>query len=118
MLCPVEPLCWAGLVAIGGRADRPPRDVDCTQTHAWETFAATVLPPDVSRSQEDELLQREDMAQACSKARLASRSRDPEATRDWQVEAWPIAMKDSRLVHCIATGEAGGTRGSVFRSGG
>jgi serine/threonine-protein kinase len=114
MLCPAEPLCWGGLNATGGRATPPPRDLDCAQAHTWETFAATALPPDVSSSGEDELLRREDIKRACSKALLTARTRKPGGTNGWDVEAWPIEMPGSRLVHCLATPGYGQATGSAF----
>ncbi|MFI7540382.1 serine/threonine-protein kinase [Actinoplanes sp. NPDC049599] len=114
MLCPVEPLCWGGLNATSGRATPPPRDLDCAQTHTWETFAATVLPPDVRGSGEDALLQRKDIAAACSQALLTARTREPGGTKGWDLEAWPIEMPGSRLVHCLATPGLDKAIGSAF----
>jgi serine/threonine-protein kinase len=117
LLCPVEPLCWAGVTAINGRASSP-RDLDCTEDHTWETFAATALPADVSRSHEDELLLRKDIAAACSARVMADRSRDRAATDGWEREAWPIEVPgtDQRLVHCLARPEQGEPTGSAFTS--
>jgi hypothetical protein len=116
MLCPVQPLCWAGLNGNGGRATPPPRDLDCAQSHTWETFAATSLPPDVTPSRETELLERQDIAAACSKDLLTARTRERGATDGWDIAAWPIEMAGSRLVHCLATKVGGDTSGSVFSS--
>ncbi|WP_433718206.1 serine/threonine-protein kinase [Actinoplanes sp. CA-051413] len=117
LLCPAEPLCWAGVTAINGRASSP-RDLDCAGDHTWETFAATALPADVSRSHEDELLLRKDIAAACSARVMADRSRDRAATDGWEREAWPIEVPgtDQRLVHCLARPEQGEPTGSAFTS--
>jgi hypothetical protein len=116
MLCPVRPLCWGGVVANAGRANPPPRDLDCEESHTWETFAATGLPSDVTAGREAELLLRPDIAAACSKDLLVARTRERGATEGWEINAWPIEMAGSRLVHCIATAEGDDTSGSVFSS--
>ncbi|MEU8228484.1 protein kinase [Actinoplanes sp. NPDC048967] len=117
LLCPQEPLCWAGVTAINGRASSP-RDLACAGDHTWETFAATALPADVSRSHEDELLLRKDIAAACSARVMADRSRDRAATGGWEREAWPIEVPgtDERLVHCLARPAQGEPTGSAFTS--
>lgn len=116
MLCPATPLCWGGLSANNGQAKPPPRDIDCAQSHYWETFAATALPPDVKSSREDELLLRKDIAAVCSATLLAKRSRDAGTTRDWLIDAWPIEMPGSRLVHCLAKPDGSESSGSAFTS--
>ena len=115
MLCPVEPLCWGGLIIANGRALPPPRRLDCAEPHYWETFAATARPAGLAADQEDDLIDREDLAAACSRALLAARSRDRAATAGWTLVAWPIQLGDSRLIHCIAGPKVGGkSTGSVF----
>ncbi|GAA3921298.1 hypothetical protein Aau02nite_34630 [Amorphoplanes auranticolor] len=116
-LCPAEPLCWAGLTAINGRASSP-RDLDCAEGHRWETFAATGLPAEVRPGHEDELLLREDIAAACSARVMADRSRDRTATDGWEREAWPIEVPGTelRLVHCLARPEQGEPTGAAFTS--
>ena len=115
MLCPVEPLCWGGLLIANGRALPPPRRLDCAEPHYWETFAATARPAGLAADQEDDLIDREDLAAACSRALLAARSRDRAATAGWTLVAWPIQLGDSRLIHCIAGPKVGGkSTGSVF----
>jgi serine/threonine protein kinase len=115
MLCPAEPLCWAGLSSISGKA-LSPRDLDCAGPHAWETFAATSLPPDVRGNREDELINRADLAAACSAKAMAGRSRDDGETDGWLREAWPIEVPgtDLRLVHCVASPEGVEHSGSAF----
>jgi serine/threonine-protein kinase len=116
MLCPAEPMCWAGVFASGGRATSP-RDLDCAAPHTWETFAATPLPPDLPRSREDELHQREDLAAACSARLMADRTRaDPTG---WDREIWPIEVPGTteRLAHCLARPETTDTSGAVFTEG-
>ncbi|WP_199753076.1 hypothetical protein [Actinoplanes sp. ATCC 53533] len=116
MFCPAEPMCWAGTVASSGQA-LSPREMDCTGEHAWETFAATTMPRDVRRSQEDSLIGRKDIAAACSAELMAQHSRDTERTDGWERHPWPIEVPgtDLRLVHCLAAPEEGGdTTGSAF----
>jgi serine/threonine-protein kinase len=115
MLCPAQPLCWAGVTSSSGRAVSP-RDLDCAVEHRWETFAATSLPADVSSSHEDELMQRPDLAAICSAEVLAERSRDPAETAGWVRDAWPIEVPGTqlRLVHCLAAPEGRQATGSAF----
>jgi hypothetical protein len=116
MFCPAEPMCWAGTVANSGQA-LSPREKACTEEHAWETFAATTLPRDVRRSQEASLIEREDIAAACSAELMAQHSRDTEKTDGWELHPWPIEVPgtDLRLVHCLAApAEGGDASGSAF----
>jgi serine/threonine-protein kinase len=116
MLCPAEPMCWAGTVATSGQA-LSPREQACTGEHAWETFAVTTLPRDVRRSQEDSLIKRKDIAAACSAELMAQNSRDTEKTDGWERHPWPIEVPGTnvRLVHCLAGPKKGGdTSGSAF----
>ena len=116
MFCPAEPMCWAGTVASSGLAYSP-RVRACTGLHAWETFAATIMPRGLRRSEEDSLIKRKDFAAACSAEVMAEHSRDTEKTDGWRLDAWPIEVPgtDLRLVHCLAAPEEGGdTSGSVF----
>jgi hypothetical protein len=117
-LCPTGPLCFGGLNAIGGRAEEP-RRIDCAQTHVWETFAAVPVPATVATEvRQDELLERADVAAACSPDAMAARSRDPGTTRSWVRDAWPVETGDGTwLVHCIARPDAGSPDGPAFRAG-
>jgi serine/threonine-protein kinase len=114
-LCPTAPLCWDGVVSISGNA-RPPRQLDCTGQHAWETFAATQLPADAADVAQDELMKRWDIGDTCSSTVMASRSGDPKATEGWRRDAWPVQVSgtDVWIVHCIATSGRGTTSGSAF----
>ena len=116
MFCPAEPMCWAGTVASSGLAYSP-RVRACTGQHAWETFAATVMPRNLRRSEEDSLITRAEFAAACSAEVMAAHSRDTERTDGWRRDAWPIEVPgtDLRLVHCLAApNEGGDTSGSMF----
>jgi serine/threonine-protein kinase len=118
-LCPTHPMCWHGLVTIGDIA-HPPGSADCSQLHYWETFAVTYVPASaVSDYDLSHLISRPDMAAFCSPERMAARSKDPNATRGWRIEAWPIpANANVLLVHCIAGDpDRGETTGTVFPFG-
>jgi len=113
--CPKSPLCWDGLVAIGGVA-QPPRPADCTGRHVWETFAVEYLPADAVSARQDELMDRPDIANLCSAAALAARSRDPAQTDGWDRDVWPIQLNaDTVLLHCIVHGKTFDTFGSVIQ---
>jgi serine/threonine-protein kinase len=113
--CPTTPKCWGGLVAISGRSESP-RPVDCAEPHYWETFAAVEAPTDVATNSEDTLMERADLAQACSADVMSSHSVDATRTQSWGREAWLIEVPgtDVRLVHCLASSEEGESTGSVF----
>ena len=115
MLCPAEPLCWAGITVSSGRAETP-RSLDCTAAHSWETFAAVGLPADVAGNDEGELIVRKDLAAVCSAKVMAGRSRDRKDTAGWRREAWPVVLPgtDLRLVHCLAGPEGEKSAGSAF----
>ncbi|WP_405095996.1 serine/threonine-protein kinase [Micromonospora sp. NBC_01412] len=112
--CPTRPLCWRGLTSVSGNA-MPPRRVDCTADHAWETFAATYLPADAVDVPQDELMARADVGAACSGSVMAARS-DGRTTTAWVREAWPIQLTGTEvwLVHCLARPETGDPSGSAF----
>ncbi|WP_433350154.1 serine/threonine-protein kinase [Micromonospora sp. CA-111912] len=112
--CPTRPLCWRGLTSISGNA-MPPRGVDCTTDHAWETFSATYLPADAADVPQDELMTRADVGAACSASVMADRS-GGRPTTGWVREAWPIQLTgtDVWLVHCLARPETGDPSGSAF----
>lgn len=115
--CSVTPLCWSGLTDISGNA-MPPAQIDCTDPHYWETFAAVRLPADADPVHtSDALLKRADLRAACSAAVMASRSRHPSATRSWIRDAWPISLAGGGtwLVHCLARSPSGESTGSAFR---
>ncbi|MCO8271328.1 hypothetical protein M1L60_12060 [Actinoplanes sp. TRM 88003] len=116
--CPLEPLCWGGVTAISGKA-HPPSRIDCTQEHSWETFVALEVPEGAVGVRQDSLMGREEIANACSAAVMATRSEDPAATRSWRREAWPIALPEGSipLMHCIAAPALGGTTGGAFQVG-
>ncbi|HWS35613.1 MAG TPA: serine/threonine-protein kinase [Actinoplanes sp.] len=111
--CPTEPLCWGGLVSNSGVAS-PPRREDCGEDHYWETFAAVPLPAGGVTIGEQSLATRPDAAAMCNAEFMATRSRDPEKTRSWQVDAWPVPVGATTMLHCIASGPGGEVRGSHF----
>jgi serine/threonine-protein kinase len=118
MLCPVGPMCWRGLVQQGDRPF-PPAAEECTAAHYWETFAVVHVPDDVSTDRQlSNLMQRPDIAAACSAKTMAERSRDPALTNGWRRDAWPIpADAYTVLVHCLAGSPDGESPGAAFRSG-
>jgi eukaryotic-like serine/threonine-protein kinase len=115
LLCPVGPMCWRGLVQQGDRAF-PPGVEDCAAAHYWETFAALPVPDGVTSDRQlSSLMDRPDIAQACSASTMAERSRDPALTRNWRREAWPIqADAYTLLVHCLAGSPNGERPGAAF----
>lgn len=119
MLCPVGPMCWRGLVQQGDRA-LPPGSEDCTTPHYWETFAAIYVPDGATTDKDlSSLMDRPDVAAACSAKEMAGRSRNPTRTKDWRRDAWPIpADSYTLLVHCLAGSPDGESPGAAFRSGG
>jgi serine/threonine-protein kinase len=116
--CPTRPICWAGLNLVGGVA-QPIRRLDCAESHAWETFAAGHLPADAALGRQDALIQRPEIASACSESMLADRSLDTARTDGWQREPWPILVSgDAWVFHCVSAPVEGGERtGSDFRVG-
>ena len=115
--CPVEPMCWGGLVANSGVAVAP-RPVDCTKPHYWETFRAVPLPAGgVTISDDAPLIERADAAAACSAGAMADRSLDPVKTRRWQRDVWPITIGANTTLHCIASAPGGESMGVFFRQG-
>jgi serine/threonine-protein kinase len=113
--CPAEPMCWGGLVATSGAA-MPPARKECAEVHNWETFLAIPLPAGGVIITEDPLLDRPEIAAACSAATLAARSQDAGKTKDWVRDAWPIAVGGDSLLHCIARSPLGESVGGVVRS--
>lgn len=113
--CPAAPMCWAGLTAIGGEAHSP-RPLACAEDHRWETFAAVELPAGVDGTPPDELINRTDVAAACSAAVLASRSHDRAATASWIRTAWPVDLPGAgrRLLHCLAQPPSHESAGAAF----
>ncbi|MDI6102409.1 serine/threonine-protein kinase [Actinoplanes sp. NEAU-A12] len=115
--CPVVPMCWSGLVANSGVAV-PPRPIDCSEPHYWETFRAVPLPAGgVTISDAAPLIERADAAEACSAAAMAERSREPAKTRRWQRDVWPITIGANTTLHCIASAPGGESTGGFFRQG-
>jgi hypothetical protein len=115
--CPVQPMCWGGLVANSGVAV-PPRPVDCAKPHYWETFRAVPLPAGgVTISDEAPLIERAGAAESCSAGAMAERSKDPARTRRWQRDVWPITIGASTTLHCIASAPGGESTGGFFRQG-
>jgi serine/threonine-protein kinase len=115
VLCPIEPLCWGGLVAISGNAT-PPRKVDCAKEHAWETFSAVYLPGAAAGVRQEELMKVADVKTACSALVMASRSSDRSVTKGWVRDAWPVQLPGTGLwiLHCIARPDSGVRSGSAF----
>ena len=118
VLCPAEPMCWAGLVQQGDIA-LPPRAADCTEPHYWETFAAIPLPAGAETDHDlSHLMDRDDVADVCSARAVADSSRYPEQTSEWNRDAWPIpADAYTVLVHCIGGSPEGESTGAAFHSG-
>ena len=115
-LCPAEPMCWAGLTEISGKAFSP-RQVDCAKDHYWETFAAIEFPAGAEQVPPDDLMKQADIAAACSADVLAAHSGSPIKTKSWRREAWPIDQPGSggSLLHCLAGSPEGETRTAMFR---
>jgi serine/threonine-protein kinase len=115
-LCPAEPMCWAGLTEISGKAF-PPRQIDCAADHYWETFAAMGFPAGAEQVPPDDLMKQADIAAACSADVLAAHSRSPIKTKSWRREAWPIDQPGSggTLQHCLAGSPDGESRTAMFR---
>jgi serine/threonine-protein kinase len=116
--CPVHPTCWGGLTLTAGVA-QPVRQIDCGQSHAWETFAVGPLPDWVAGTRQETMIERPAVAAACAETVLADRSLDPERTRGWQREPWPLQVDDDTWIfHCLAAPVEGGQRsGADFRAG-
>jgi hypothetical protein len=113
--CPVEPMCWGGMTANSG-VPLPPRKVDCEEPHYWETFRAVPLPAGgVTIDSDAPLIERADLAEACSEQAMTSRSVEPAKTRRWQRDAWPIPVGADTTLHCIASAPGGESTGGYFR---
>ena len=102
-LCPSEPLCWGGLFVVSGVAQQPRRIV-CTQTHAWETFAAVPATADMMQTRQDELMMRPDVGAACSVDVMLERARTRNVTKGWVRDAVPMRVNGAEdvLMHCLA----------------
>jgi eukaryotic-like serine/threonine-protein kinase len=117
VFCPPQPMCWSGLVAIGGVA-RDPTPADCAQPHYWETFVVASLPPGARGLRQETLMDRSDVAAICSENAMAQRSTDASHTHGWVRDAWPVQITgDTWIMHCMANSGEGEKAGSVFRSG-
>ncbi|GAA4936181.1 serine/threonine-protein kinase [Actinoplanes utahensis] len=114
--CPVEPMCWGGLVATSGVA-APPRRVDCAEGHYWETFAAMPLPAGGVMVGGKPLIDSPHIGVACAEEVMAARSFQPDDTRGWRRDAWPIPVGEDTLLHCIAGAPGGESTGRFFKSG-
>ncbi|WP_285472843.1 serine/threonine-protein kinase [Actinoplanes sp. NBRC 101535] len=113
--CPSTPMCWGGLTAISGTA-MPPSRRDCADAHAWETFRAVPLPAGgVTISSDHPLIDKPDIAAACSAAAMTARAGSA-VTAKWVRDAWPIPYSTGTLLHCIARSPLGETEGPAFRS--
>jgi serine/threonine-protein kinase len=114
-LCPTAPLCWGGLTSISGNA-LPPRKIACTQSHTWETFSANYRPADAADGPQDNLMDRADIAAACSASVMAARSSDRGATTGWVRDAWPIQVAGTGvwIVHCLARPDTGEPSKAAF----
>ena len=86
-LCPTEPMCWRGLVQQGDIA-LPPARTECTEPHYWETFAVVRLPAGADTDHDlSHLMERPDIAAACSAEVVAEHSREPRQTSGWRRDA-------------------------------
>ena len=115
-LCPKEEMCWGGITDIAGKVI-PPRRKDCKQDHYMQTFAAIPMPDDVDlfNLDLDGLMTRKDIKNACSDAIMQRHSKDPDETKGWTINAWPIPTPEgssTNYLHCVA-GD-GETKGSAF----
>jgi hypothetical protein len=113
--CPIEPMCWGGMTAASG-VPLPPRKVDCEAPHYWETFRAVPLPAGgVTIDSDAPLIERADLADACSEQAMTSRSVEPAKTRRWQRDVWPIPVGADTTLHCIASAPGGESTGGYFK---
>ncbi|MEV6305503.1 protein kinase [Actinoplanes sp. NPDC051861] len=112
--CPTEPMCWGGLNSSNEIPAQPARK-DCAGVHRWETFGAITLPPGAIRINESPLMDKPDIAAACSAEALRTRSQDADKTQDWVRDAWPIAVGGVPLLHCIVRSPDGESQGGVIK---
>lgn len=88
-LCPVEPECWAGLQTFG---DVPlvATPAECTDTHAYQTFAAVELParPRTQSELEDDPL----IKALCTKEVLNQRLASGRAGVLWDIQVVPYRV--------------------------
>jgi serine/threonine-protein kinase len=102
-------------VATAGKAS-PPVSRYCPGTHRWETFLAIRLTGEAPVIDTDApLIEKPDVAKACSAEVLAQHSLDPEATRSWRRDAWPVQDGAVWLLHCIAQPKSGSSTGAAFK---
>jgi actin-like ATPase involved in cell morphogenesis len=113
---PTASACFGRLVEISGVAQKPGK-VDCAQPHYWEAYAAAYLPADARDQRQDRLMDRTDIAGVCSAQRMADRSRDPAATRDWSRNPWPVQLDGGTWIYYCLGGPGSEIRGSSFRIG-
>ena len=67
---------------------------------------------------QEELINRPEIAAVCSEQTLQRRSRNPARTQGWLREPWPIAVGDKKwILHCLISSQDGELAGSWIRSG-
>jgi serine/threonine protein kinase len=114
--CPVEPMCWGGPVIVSGRPN-PPRPLECSEPHYWQTFQAVPAPAyEIIVEDGGDPIDKPDMAAACNADDLAARSKDPSVTESWDRSALPIPAGRIPLMHCLVGSPDGETTTDVIQS--
>ncbi|MEV7623254.1 serine/threonine-protein kinase [Actinoplanes sp. NPDC089786] len=114
--CPVEEMCWGGLVGLSGRAEMP-RKAPCAQEHYWETFAAIEPPPGSLEGNQTDLITTDAaVKKACTRAVMEARAKDKAKVKGWTIGAWPMQFSGTTdtLIHCLANSGQGEVKASVF----
>jgi hypothetical protein len=114
--CPTEPMCWGGPVVVSGKPN-PPRRLECSEPHYWQTFQAVPAPDDeiIMKGDDDDPIKRPDMAAACTVEDMAARSKNPATTKGWDMSALPIPAGTTPLMHCLVGSPNGETTRDVIR---
>lgn len=117
-LCPTLPMCWSGLVIVGGMQSTA-RPTACEEPHYWETYAAGRLPADAVGLPLEQVGARSEVARVCTEDIMRARLSEGADSGDWQRGLLPqqIQGQDDWLFHCVASPTAGGElTGAAFRS--
>lgn len=115
--CVAEPICFHGVVSIGGQAATARRAGNCAEEHYWEAFAGGWLSGDIPKVDSDELADAPEVANVCTKEVMKANTRPTVDTSTWEVTAVGFQDGDRSYVLCIAAPDEGGeTITSAFGS--
>ncbi|MPZ81474.1 MAG: protein kinase [Actinophytocola sp.] len=120
--CTKRAQCWSGIVMIQGQLNSI-RELPCEEGHVFETFAISVVPPEVVDPYQDLLAANPSVRKVCSQeTMLASRFGEAldHSPDSWSIEILPPTPDDREqgrdIYRCVATlTSEEGVTGSAFR---